>query len=74
MTNSERYQKYVKEHCSNCNNKDSDLCEIRIFTVNKTTTTQCIYYDSNYIPKKKEKELKRTARQIKSLMGFTQNY
>ena len=37
MTNEERYEKYVKENCKNCKNKDKYLCEIVI--------TKCAYYE-----------------------------
>ena len=29
MTDKERYEKYVKEHCNNCKNRHTDLCEIK---------------------------------------------
>lgn len=47
MTNAERYKKYVKEYCSNCKNRKTDLCEIRIFAVDKTIYTKCINYERN---------------------------
>lgn len=28
MTNEERFKKYIEEHCKNCINKRSDLCDI----------------------------------------------
>lgn len=45
MTDKERYEKYIKEHCKNCLNRDTDLCEIRIARVNNTVATNCEYYE-----------------------------
>lgn len=45
MTNEERYKKYVKEHCCNCSNKKSNLCDIRIFVLNHIVCTKCGYYE-----------------------------
>ena len=45
MTNKERYEKYIKENCNNCKNKDKDLCEIRISCFNNIITTKCAYYE-----------------------------
>lgn len=47
MTNSERYQKYIKEHCKNCKNKKSDLCDIRISIINGIVQTKCQFYERN---------------------------
>lgn len=48
MTQKERYQKYIKEQCINCSNKDTDLCEIRtIKNLDGTVTTRCEYYIRN---------------------------
>ena len=45
MTQQERYQKYIKEQCINCSNKDTDLCEIRtIKNLNGTVITRCEFY------------------------------
>ena len=52
MTNKERYEKYVEEHCSNCKHKDENLCEIRISAFDNVVTTKCVYYESQ---KKKKK-------------------
>lgn len=41
----ERIQKYIKTQCKNCKNKDSDLCEIRVFKADNVITTRCIYYE-----------------------------
>lgn len=45
MTNAERYQKYIDEHCKSCKNKDKDLCDIRISYFNGIVTTKCCYYE-----------------------------
>lgn len=45
MTNEQRYQKYIKEHCTKCKNKETDLCDIRIFILNNTVCTKCGYYE-----------------------------
>lgn len=45
MTNQERYEKYVKENCKDCKNKDKDLCEIRISALNDVIITKCAYYE-----------------------------
>ncbi len=43
MTNQERIEKYVKEHCSKCKNKAE--CEIRVFQYNKIICTKCVHYE-----------------------------
>ena len=45
MTNSERYQKYIKEHCKNCKNNKTNLCDIRISAINNIVQTKCGYYE-----------------------------
>lgn len=45
MSNEERYQKYIDEHCKDCKNKDKDLCDIRISYLNGIVTTKCSYYE-----------------------------
>lgn len=45
MTNAERYQKYVEEHCKNCKHRKEDLCNIRIFVLNDTVITRCCEYE-----------------------------
>lgn len=54
MTNSERYQKYIKEHCKKCKNKESDLCNIRIFVIENTVCTKCAYYEREEKREKKK--------------------
>ena len=40
------FEKYKKEQCKNCVNKDKDLCEIRIInTLNNVILTKCAYYE-----------------------------
>lgn len=41
----ERLTKYIQEHCINCKNKRTDLCEIRISTLNDVVVTRCRYYE-----------------------------
>ena len=47
MTNEERYQKYIEEHCKNCKHrrKEEYLCEIRISALNDVVITKCAYYE-----------------------------
>ena len=48
MTQKELYQKYIKEECKNCLNKDKDLCDIRIIQkLDGTRITRCEYYIRN---------------------------
>jgi len=51
MSNEERYKKYLEEHCKNCKNKKTELCDIRISAIDNIVRTKCI----NYI-KEKERE------------------
>ena len=45
MTNAERFQKYIDEHCKNCRHKNEDLCDIRISYLNGIVTTRCSFYE-----------------------------
>ena len=45
MTNQQRYEKYIKEHCKNCKNKKSNLCDIRISILSGIVQTKCSYYE-----------------------------
>ncbi len=45
MTNDERYEKYIKEHCSNWKHRKEDLCDIRISVLDDIITTKCVYYE-----------------------------
>ena len=49
MTNKERLEKYKKEHCCKCKNKDKDLCDIRVFAVDKIIYTKCGFYEREQI-------------------------
>ena len=54
MTNEQRYQKYIKEHCNKCKNKETDLCDIRIFVLDNTVCTKCMYYERKDKSEKKK--------------------
>lgn len=45
MSNEERYQKYIKENCKNCKNKERYDCEIRIYQREDTIITKCANYE-----------------------------
>ena len=45
MTNQERIEKYIKEHCSKCKNKDKFDCTIRIFQSKEVICTKCVNYE-----------------------------
>ena len=45
MTDKQRYEKYKNEHCKNCKNRNTDLCEIRISVLNDVVITKCAYYE-----------------------------
>ncbi len=45
MTNEERFQKYIQEHCKNCKNRKTNLCNIRISTIENIVRTKCEYYE-----------------------------
>ena len=45
ITNEERINKYIQEHCCNCKNKQTDLCEIRIFVLDNMIKTKCEFYE-----------------------------
>lgn len=47
MTNKERLEKYKKEHCCKCKNKDKNLCDIRVFAIDKIIYTKCVFYERN---------------------------
>lgn len=70
MTNSERYQKYIKENCKNCKNKKSDLCDIRIAIKGNVIETKCIYYEKENRAKGYKEKIKMnvTARKQKPVM------
>lgn len=45
MTNQERFKKYKQEHCKYCKNKTKDLCDIRIFVIDRIVYTKCAFYE-----------------------------
>lgn len=45
MTEKQRIDKYIQEHCKNCKNKDKEDCEIRVFQCENETVTKCDYYE-----------------------------
>lgn len=55
MSNEERFKKYVEEHCKNCINRKSDLCDIRISYVNEIVKTYCAFYEREEVKLKKKK-------------------
>ena len=46
MTNKERYKKYIEEHCSVCKNRDTDLCNIKIWKDKDIIYTRCVYFEN----------------------------
>lgn len=68
MTNEERFKKYVEEHCKNCINRKSDLCDIRISCINNIVKTSCKFYEREETKKEKKKLLYTTANKSKPLM------
>ena len=69
MTNKERLEKYKKEHCCKCKNKDKELCDIRVFAVDKIIYTKCGFYEREQAERRKKKKMEIvTARQSKPLM------
>lgn len=45
MTNEKRFEKYIKEHCKNCKNRKTNLCDIRIAAIENVIRTKCDYYE-----------------------------
>lgn len=43
----DRYERYKKEHCKNCKNKDKNLCDIRVFSLDGIVETKCGFYERN---------------------------
>lgn len=41
----DRYKKYMQEHCKNCKNKKSNLCDIRVFYLDGIVETKCAFYE-----------------------------
>lgn len=54
MTNKERLEKYKEEHCCKCKNKDKELCDIRVFEIDKIVCTKCGFYEREDKEKKSE--------------------
>lgn len=68
MTNAERYQKYIDEHCKNCKHRDEDLCDIRISVLDNVVTTKCVFYEKEEVRREKKKLLYTIASKSKPLM------
>lgn len=49
MTTKERFDKYVEEHCKNCENKNKFVCDIRITEIDDIIETKCNYYKREQI-------------------------
>lgn len=49
ISEKERFDKYVKEQCRNCKNKDKNLCEIHTSVLNGIITTKCEFYEKEEI-------------------------
>lgn len=47
ISEKERFDKYVKEQCKNCKNKDKNLCEIHTSAYGGIITTKCEAYEKN---------------------------
>ena len=45
MTIQEKLEKYKEEHCSKCKNKDKELCDIRVFAIDRIIYTKCGFYE-----------------------------
>lgn len=45
MTNQEGIEKYKKEYCTRCKNKNKNDCEIRVFANCEAVCTKCVYYE-----------------------------
>lgn len=45
LSEKERFDKYVKEQCRNCKNKDKNLCEIHTSVYAGIITTRCEAYE-----------------------------
>lgn len=69
MTNKERLEKYKEEHCCKCKNKDKNLCDIRVFAVDKIIYTKCGFYEREQTERRKKKKMEYiTAKQEKPIM------
>ena len=45
LSEKERFDKYVKEQCKNCKNKEKDMCEIHTSVYAGIITTRCKAYE-----------------------------
>ena len=71
MTQQERIQKYKKEYCSRCKNKDKYDCEIRVFAIDKTIYTKCVNYEKDETKIEAYKRpIYKTARLQPTVMGL----
>lgn len=52
MTIRDCFDKYEKEICINCKNKNTNLCEIRYTTYGTTIEAKCIYYEKDEAKKR----------------------
>ena len=69
MTNIERLEKYKEEHCCKCKNKHKNLCDIRVFAVDKIIYTKCVFYEREQTERRKKKRMEYiTAKQEKPIM------
>lgn len=49
ISEKERFDKYVKEQCRNCKNRDKNLCEIHTSACGGIITTKCEAYEKEEI-------------------------
>lgn len=49
LSEKERFDKYVKEQCKNCKNRNKDLCEIHTSAYGEIITTKCEAYEKEEI-------------------------
>lgn len=49
ISEKERFDKYVKEQCRNCKNKDKNSCEIHTSAYDGIITTKCEAYEKEEI-------------------------
>jgi hypothetical protein len=49
LSEKERFDKYVKEQCKNCKNREKDLCEIHTSAYGGIITTKCEFYEKEEI-------------------------
>ena len=49
ISEKERFDKYVKEQCKNCKNREKDLCEIHTSAYGGIITTKCEAYEKEEI-------------------------